>query len=67
MNDITTIERPWMAGACDECIFCFAEDMCTANLYGCSYGYCPNIKVCTKFRRAYQAVGLCDAKIEEVQ
>ena len=67
MNDITTIERPWMAGACYECVFRLPVNMCKAHLCGGMYVYCPTIQICTKFRRSYQVVGLCDVKIEEVQ
>ena len=44
------IEKPWEECACDKCIFCFQEDMCSAYKLGMSYAYCPQIRNCEKLK-----------------
>lgn len=44
------IEKPWEEFACDKCIHCFQEDMCSVYKLGMSYVYCPHIRNCEKFK-----------------
>jgi hypothetical protein len=44
------IERPWEEFACDRCIHCFEENMCSAYKLITSYAYCPQIRNCNKFK-----------------
>lgn len=52
------IEKPWEESACDECIHCKGEDMCSAYRIGMSFAYCPAIRNCEKFHRAYRVIRL---------
>jgi hypothetical protein len=46
------IENPWQEFACDTCYHCIQDDMCNAYRYGMSYGYCPTIRDCERYKES---------------
>lgn len=48
------IERPWEDCFCDRCVWLTKEDMCVANTYMVSFGYCPQIRNCREFKEAHE-------------